>query len=80
MFFLTKFDLVVAQCLSSRIMNCGSAVVDWVPMRTLAICDARERVKNDIHRPLEKILGGGVKTEMVSKEKEYFAIHSPRQI
>lgn len=49
-------------------------------MRTLAICDARERVKNDIYRPLEKILGGVVKMEMVSKEKEYFAIHSPRQI
>lgn len=70
MFVLTKFDLVVAQCLSSRLVNSGSAMVDWVPMRTLAIGDAQERVKNDIHRPLEKIVGGGVKTELVSKESE----------
>jgi len=70
-FVLTKFDLVIAQCLSYRLINSGSAMVDWVPMRTLAIGDASERVKKDIHRPLEKILGGGVKTEMVSKESKY---------
>ena len=51
-------------------MNSGGGLVDWVPMHTLAIGDARERIKKDIHRPLEKIVGGGVKTEMVSKESK----------
>lgn len=65
-FVLTKFDLVVNQCLSTRIMRSAGAMVDWVPLHALAKGDAAEKVRNDIQSPLEVILGGGVKTEVVS--------------
>jgi hypothetical protein len=41
-------------------------MVDWVPMHTLAKGDAAENIKNNIQRPLEAILGKGIKTEVVS--------------
>jgi hypothetical protein len=72
-FVLTKFDVVVSQCIVNRLKNGGRDVVNWTSIETLAVGDARERIKENICRPLEQIVGGGVKAEIISKEGKHCA-------
>jgi hypothetical protein len=67
-FVLTKFDMVVNQCLVDRLKTGGRDVVNWTSIETLAVGDAKEKIKEKICRTLERIVGGGIKAEIVSKE------------
>jgi GTP-binding protein EngB required for normal cell division len=67
-FVLTKFDKVVKGCTIDRLRNGGRDTVNWVSAEKLAIGDAREQIKENICRRLEQIVGGGVKSEIISKE------------
>jgi hypothetical protein len=67
-FVLTKFDVVVSQCVLTRLKNGGRDMVNWTSIETLAVGDAKERIKENICRPLEQTVGGGVKAEIISKE------------
>jgi hypothetical protein len=70
-FVLTKFDIVIADCFSKRVQASGGTDIEWMPMRTLAIGDATSRVKDNIHRRLEEVLGRGVKSEAISNDSKH---------
>ena len=67
-FVLTKFDVVVSQCFLARLKYGGMGMVNWTSIEALAVGNARERIMENICRPLEQIVGGGVKGEIISKE------------
>jgi hypothetical protein len=53
--------------------NGGGDTVDWKAAEALAIGDAREQIKENICRKLEQIVGGGVKSEIISKEGKHYS-------
>jgi hypothetical protein len=46
-------------------------MVNWTSAEKLAVGDAREQIKENICRRLEQIVGGGVKSEIISKEGKH---------
>jgi hypothetical protein len=68
---LTKFDKIVKECTIERLRSGGSDTVDWKAAEALAIGDAREQIKENICRKLEQIIGGGVKSEIITKEGKH---------
>jgi hypothetical protein len=60
--------MVVNQCLVDRMRSAGRGLVNFASYETLAMGDAREQIRENICRPLERLVGGGVKAEMISKE------------
>jgi GTP-binding protein EngB required for normal cell division len=71
-FVLTKFDMVVNQCLVERMRSAGRNVITLDSFETLAMGDAREKIKENICRQLERLVGGGIKAEMISKDGEFY--------
>jgi hypothetical protein len=55
----------------NRLKSGGRDVVNWTSIDTLAVGDAREMIKENICRPLEQTVGGGVKAEIISKEGKH---------
>ncbi|KAH8669674.1 hypothetical protein BGZ60DRAFT_528146 [Tricladium varicosporioides] len=68
-FVLTKFDKIISECLVSRISQSDSTMIDIAPMRTQALGDARDKVKQHIKDPLEQIMQGNTNIAVVSNNE-----------